>query len=87
MILQTRLCSLHAALKQPAAQGIDGERAGASMESSDQTASSSYAEHYNADFTDFDSVLTAPIIIGEEGIWQDDFGDFLQELFGQRFGQ
>jgi hypothetical protein len=87
MILETRLSPLRATLKQPAAQMIDGERTWAGVESCNQTASSSYTEYHNTDFTNFDSVLTAPMFTGEEGVWQDDFGDFLQDLFGQRFGQ
>ena len=92
MILQTKLSPLRAALNQPpASQTVEGySQTWASAKPCDQAQapSSSYAENNNTTVsTDFDPVLTTPIFTGEETIWQDDFGDFLQELFGQRFGQ
>ena len=87
MILKTRLSSLRIVLDQSIAQATQIEPMGSRMQSCDQAVPSSYTESYNTLSTEFDPVLTTAVFTGEEAIWQDEFGDFLQELFGQRFEQ
>jgi hypothetical protein len=84
MILQIKLSPLCAALKQPVAQTIDGEQSRISADACEQMPSLNFFQNYDINL---DSVLPAPYLTGEGDIFQENFGDFLQEFFGQRFGQ
>lgn len=87
MVLQTRLSRLHAALNQPATNNIGMGQMSESEESCDHVAPLGYVESCDKDSTDFNLVLDSSIFPSEDRISQDDFGDFLQEFFGQGFGQ
>ena len=90
MILQTRLSPLQLALKKNAAQTEDDQSRKHIAAFCDRPLSSSLFESYNTQNTQstgFDSMLTAPVLPVDSGIWQDDFGDYLQQFFWPWFGQ